>query len=132
MTADNVATWVTIVGGCVGILAALVAAVRWMVNLRRKDQQSSSNTPPIVLVVVIVTSGITTALALGVSSHVLRRLQMTAPVTALAGSGAPWPILGGALAAVVLLAGGWFFLRLEQKRAAKVMRQASRRLELDR
>lgn len=33
-------------------------------------------------------------------------------------SGPPWPIFGGALAAIALLVGGWLFLRGERKRAA--------------
>lgn len=47
------------------------------------------------------------------------------------GSGAPWPIFGGALAAIILLIGGWFFLQAQRKRAA-MERQAMAAQELAR
>ena len=47
------------------------------------------------------------------------------------GSGAPWPIFGGGLAAIALLIGGWFFMRAQRKRAETV-RQAMAAQELAR
>lgn len=47
------------------------------------------------------------------------------------GSGTPWPIFGGGLAAIALLAGGWFFWRGQRKRA-EMVRQAMAAQELAR
>ncbi|HKS69243.1 MAG TPA: PKD domain-containing protein, partial [Ktedonobacterales bacterium] len=47
------------------------------------------------------------------------------------GSGAPWPIFGGGLAAIALVVGGWFFWRA-QRRRAEMVRQAMAAQELAR
>ena len=58
-------------------------------------------------------------------------VSLSVEAFSVGGSGAPWPIFGGALALIALLAGGWFFLRAQRKHAA-VVRQAMAAQELAR